>query len=139
SLRVAIGIDNNMGHRITHLDTALFGSDLNGLLPGVNTVRVVIPKMMLFPGRYRMTIFSSVNGAVADWIKDAVSFDVESGDFYGAGHLPLPSQAEFLSEHRFVLGNEPAGLQQGATFDRLPGDCTSQPDTLGFTRNRTYP
>jgi lipopolysaccharide transport system ATP-binding protein len=102
-LRIAIGIDNEMGQRVTHLDTALQGSDVNGLPPGFGSVRVVIPRMVLFPGRYRVTIFSTVNEDIADWIKDAASFDVEPGDYYGTGHLPLPMQGVFLSEHRFVV------------------------------------
>jgi hypothetical protein len=44
-----------------------------------------------------------VNEDIADWIKDAASFDVEPGDYYGTGHLPLPMQGVFLSEHRFVV------------------------------------
>jgi homopolymeric O-antigen transport system ATP-binding protein len=103
SFRIAIGIDNELGQRVTHLDTGLQGSDVNALPPGFGNVRVVLPRIALVPGRYRLTLFSTANGGVADWIRDAVSFDVEAGDYYGTGQLPLPNQGVFLAEHHFVL------------------------------------
>jgi lipopolysaccharide transport system ATP-binding protein len=103
-LRISIGIDNEMGQRLLHLDTALQGSDVTGFPPGFGSVRVVVPRIPLFPGRYRLgSIFSSLNGDITDWVKDAASFEVEPGDYYGTGQLPLPTQGVFLSEHRFVL------------------------------------
>jgi lipopolysaccharide transport system ATP-binding protein len=59
--------------------------------------------MALIPGRYRLTLYSTVDGVIADWIKNAVVFDVEAGDFYGSGQLPPHGQGMFLLEHRFVV------------------------------------
>jgi lipopolysaccharide transport system ATP-binding protein len=102
NLRIALGIDNEMGQRVALLDTVLLGSDLSGILPGRGHVLVVVPKMALMPGRYRVTLYSTINGVIADWIKNAASFDVESGDYYGTGQLPEHGQGMFLMEHRFV-------------------------------------
>jgi homopolymeric O-antigen transport system ATP-binding protein len=102
-LRISLGIDNETGARVALLDTILLGADISGLAPGLQSVRVVIPKMALIPGRYRMTIFATLNRVIADWIENAATFDVEAGDFYGTGHLMLDEQGMFLLDHRFVL------------------------------------
>jgi lipopolysaccharide transport system ATP-binding protein len=104
-LRIALGIDNEMGQRVALLDTMLLGADMSGLLPGRGHVRVVIPKMALIPGRYRVTLYSTINGIIADWIKSAAIFDVESGDYYGTGQLPEHGQGMFILDHRFVAGS----------------------------------
>jgi len=70
-------------------------------------VEVHIPRMTLAPGRYGFTLFATVNGEIADWIKNAGTFDVEAGDFYGTGHLPPEGQGCFLMEHGFTLGTAP--------------------------------
>jgi lipopolysaccharide transport system ATP-binding protein len=55
------------------------------------------------PGRYRFNIYATVNGVVADWIKDAASFDVEVGDFFGSGRLPPSEFALVMVAHRFAV------------------------------------
>ncbi len=42
----------------------------------------------LLPGRQTMNVYCTVNGVIADWIVDAITFDVSEGDFYGTGRLP---------------------------------------------------
>jgi lipopolysaccharide transport system ATP-binding protein len=101
--RIALGIDDEMGQRVALLDTMLVGADMLGMSPGRRNVRVVIPKMALMPGRYRLTLYSTINGIVADWIKDAAIVDVESGDYYGTGHLPEHGQGMLVLDHRFVV------------------------------------
>jgi lipopolysaccharide transport system ATP-binding protein len=59
--------------------------------------------MTLIPGRYRLTIYSDVNGIIADWIKNAAIFDVEAGDYYGTGRLPPVGQGMFLMDCRFTV------------------------------------
>jgi lipopolysaccharide transport system ATP-binding protein len=118
---ISLGIDNEMGQRVALLDSMLVGTEISGLPPGHGSVRVVIPKMALIPGRYRLTIYATVNGIIADWIKNAAIFDVEAGDYYGTGQLPPHGQGMFVLDHRFVVSNlrtefESAGA---ASFRRL--------------------
>ena len=101
--RIALGIDDEMGQRVALLDSMLVGADMSGISPGRGNVRVVIPKMALIPGRYRLTLYSTINGIIADWIKDAAIFDVESGDYYGTGHIPEHGQGMLVLDHRFVV------------------------------------
>jgi lipopolysaccharide transport system ATP-binding protein len=100
---IALGIDNEIGQRVALLNSVLVGADMSGLLAGYGSVRAVIPRMALIPGRYRVTIFATVNGIIADWIKDAIGFDVEPGDYYGTGQLPEQGQGLFVLDHRFVV------------------------------------
>jgi lipopolysaccharide transport system ATP-binding protein len=103
-LQISLGVDNEMGQRLALLDTSLLATDIASILPGAVSVRVVIPKMPLTPGRYRLTIYSAINDVIVDWVKDAMTFDVESGDFYGTGRLPPLGQGMFLADHHFVTG-----------------------------------
>jgi len=108
-VHISVGIDNEMGQRVALLDSMLTGSDIARLPPGPASVRVVIPKVSLMPGRYRLTLYMTVNGIIADWIKNAASFDVESGDYFGTGRLPPHGQGMFMLDHRFVVGDGESG------------------------------
>jgi lipopolysaccharide transport system ATP-binding protein len=103
-LRIALGIDDEMGQRVAVLDTMLTGDNISDLSPGQGSVRVILPRMALTPGRYRVTIFSTINGTIADWIKNAAVFDVVAGDYYGTGQLPPHGKGMFLMDHKFVAG-----------------------------------
>jgi lipopolysaccharide transport system ATP-binding protein len=112
-LRIALGIDDEKGQRVALLDTVLVGAHILSISPGRKDVRVVIPKMALIPGRYRLTLYSTVEGVIADWIKDAAIFDVESGDYYGTGHLPQHGEGMLILDHRFVAGGCRAESETG--------------------------
>jgi lipopolysaccharide transport system ATP-binding protein len=102
NVRIALGIDDEAGQRITILDTALIDTNINDLPPGRTNVRAVIPRLSLLPGRYQLTLFAANNGVTADWLKNVAVFDVEGGDYYGTGHLPPQGQGKFLLDYRFV-------------------------------------
>jgi lipopolysaccharide transport system ATP-binding protein len=103
NLQVSVGIDNDLDRRVALLDTALANGNISKVRPGNTSVRIKIPKLPLTPGRYRVTIYTAVNDVIADWIRHAAFFDVEGGDFYGAGRLPPPDQAIVLVEHSFSV------------------------------------
>ena len=70
--------------------------------PGRTSVRIVIPRMTLTPGRYRISAWAGLNGSDADWILDAGLFDVEEGDYYGTGRLPTTGRVAFLMDHQIL-------------------------------------
>jgi lipopolysaccharide transport system ATP-binding protein len=115
NFHISLGIDNEMGQRVALLDTMLVGAEILGLPRGQGRVSVVIPKMALIPGRYRLTLYSTVNGVIADWIKSAAVFDVEAGDYYGTGQLLPQGHGLFLLDHRFVVNGRWAELDMGGT------------------------
>ena len=102
-LRVALDIDNELGQRVV-LDTRLTGDDISGLPPGPASVRVVIPRLALLPGRYRLTFYATLNGIVSDWLEDAAVIDVEPGDYFGTGNLPAQGHGVMvLLDHEFIV------------------------------------
>lgn len=100
-LSVSVGVDNELGQRILLLDSALLGSDIEGVMPGPGTLRIVLKRLGLLPGRYHLTIFATANGVIVDWVKNAAVFDVEAGDYFGSGRLPSAGEALFVVDHTF--------------------------------------
>ena len=103
NLQIAIGIDDHLGNRIAHLNNEAT-NDFFSIVPAhVNCVEVQIGRLPLTQGRYGFTIFSTVNGTIADWIQNAGFFTVESGDYYGTGKIPPPGQGNFYIDYKFKL------------------------------------
>jgi lipopolysaccharide transport system ATP-binding protein len=100
NVRIAVGIDNVMGQRIALLDTELLGTNIPVVLPGRQSVRMTIPRMALVPGQYQLTVYSTVRGVIADWIKNAHTIYVEAGNYYNTGRLPESGQGIVLMDHR---------------------------------------
>jgi lipopolysaccharide transport system ATP-binding protein len=103
AVRICAGVDNYIGERILIWSTHLADEDFPKVGVDVEGVRIHIPCMTLAPGRYGFTLFASINGEVADWIKNAGRFDVEAGDFYGSGRMPDAGQGCFVMNHTFTL------------------------------------
>jgi lipopolysaccharide transport system ATP-binding protein len=106
NLRVAVGIDNNLGDRLLVLATNLVQGDFAEAPANLAQVILRIPRLALAPGRYGFTLYSAISGEVADWIKSAGWIDVEPGDYYGTGQLPRRDQGPFLIEHSFELASQ---------------------------------
>jgi lipopolysaccharide transport system ATP-binding protein len=66
-----------------------------------------VPRLGLLPGRYHLTIFATVNSVIVDWVKNAGLFDVESGDYFGTGQLPLQGEGLFVIDHSFQYEKAP--------------------------------
>jgi lipopolysaccharide transport system ATP-binding protein len=96
SLGFAVGIDDQMGLRVAHLGECA-EADLSRVPADVRSIEIRIDKLPLMPGRYFFTIFSTVDGQIADWVQQAGSFLVDPGDYFGNGKLP--PQGVVLVEH----------------------------------------
>jgi len=99
NVNIAIGMDNSLGHRVWHLANESTGA----IFPDFDVERDVfcfdIPRMPLVADNYSMVLFLSSQNTIIDWIENAVSFRVESGDFYGTGRLPPAGQGCFLADY----------------------------------------
>ena len=104
SVRVALEIDDEAGRRVALLSTRLAGNDFPTLESDVDTLSVHVPRLTLAPGKYGIALFCSVGGEIADRVKNAASFDVEGGDFYGSGQMPSQGQGCMLIDHSFEFG-----------------------------------
>ncbi|MGA9778109.1 MAG: ABC transporter ATP-binding protein [Verrucomicrobiia bacterium] len=103
---LSIGVDNELGQRVLLLDTTLLGQDFEFIAAGSGRIRIIVPRLCLLPGRYHITIYATVSGVIADWIKGAAFFDVEGGDYFGTGQLPPNGQGMFVTPHRFFCEPE---------------------------------
>jgi lipopolysaccharide transport system ATP-binding protein len=108
SVDLSVGIDNQFGQRVALLDSEMIGANIPAFVPGRHRVRFIIPRMPLIPGRYRLTLFASIGGEPADWIKDACTLDVEAGDFFGTGRLggAESGQGLVLIEHEIAVSDK---------------------------------
>jgi lipopolysaccharide transport system ATP-binding protein len=102
-LIISIGIDDENGQRITHLNNGITNQIFEHFNEGVFIVKINIPSIPLKSGNYTLTLFSSVNNEVADWIQEATVLQVESGDFFKTGKLPEESQGSFYINHKFSM------------------------------------
>jgi lipopolysaccharide transport system ATP-binding protein len=103
NLHVAIGIDNHLGNRIALLSNEITNEVFASVPTRVNSVNVHLKRLPLMPGRYTFTLFSSLNGVIADWIQNAGFFVVESGDYYRTGKCPPAGQGNILMDYKFSL------------------------------------
>lgn len=102
NLHVAMGIDDVYGQRILHLSNETTGQIFD-VADGSSRVSIHLPRCPLLPGSYGFTLFSTVNGEMADYLLNAGTFHVESGDYFGTGRLPAGDQGSFITDHRFTL------------------------------------
>lgn len=80
----AIGIENALGLRIGVLSNELIKKKL--LNNGKNGYfKSEILNLPLASGYYKITLYCSINGIIADWIKEVFSFEVTGGDYYRTG------------------------------------------------------
>lgn len=105
NLVINLGLDNQVDQRITLLSNELTGHTFPTVPTEVDRIEIVIPRMPLKPGRYKFTLFGTINGIIADWIQNAGFFDVEPGDYYGTGKLPPLAQGDFLIDHQFRISS----------------------------------
>ncbi len=101
-LEISMGIDDQYGQRITHLSNTVSGQSFANA-EGKRCVRIEVPKCPLRNGNYTFTIFARVAGDTADYLLNAGSFQVESGDFFGTGRAPDEDQGTFFVDHSFAL------------------------------------
>lgn len=102
-LQISIGVDDENGIRITHLSNSSTNQIIESFKEGTFKVNVNLPNVPLKQGGYTLTLFSSVNSEVADWIQEATVLQVEAGDFFKTGKLPEDSQGNFYINHSFNL------------------------------------
>ncbi len=80
-------IKNGQGRRIAYCSSDIVGSDFTGI-PASGVVECVIPALPLLPGMYFLDIGCKVAGGWADFIYEAVEFEVADRGFYPTKLLP---------------------------------------------------
>jgi lipopolysaccharide transport system ATP-binding protein len=81
----------------------LFRTNFNNsnltMLPGVSKIKCQIHRLPLVIGMYRVSAFISyADQETLDFINDASSFSIDSGDFFGTGSPGLPNHCKILAD-----------------------------------------
>ena len=101
NLNIAIGVNNDMGERLTVFNNEVTNQPFSSV--STNMVEIDIFHLPLTKGQYTLVLYASVNNEIADWIQEACTMEVESGDFFESGKLPLEGQGAFYIKHSFAL------------------------------------
>lgn len=102
-LNVAIGLDDELGTRVAQLSNDLTAQSFGDINSEVFTVRITVPRLPLKQGSYRCTLFSGIGGEVSDWIQEAVTLNVDAGDYFHSGKIPPDGQGFVCMDHSFEL------------------------------------
>jgi lipopolysaccharide transport system ATP-binding protein len=103
---VAFALYNRSRIQLTDLSNISTGDFFYGRVPRTGVFRCRIPRLPLNAGRYVYNAIVRSGMAVEDFIKEAGSFDVEGGDFFGSGRLVDQGQGDVLIEHGWDLVGE---------------------------------
>jgi lipopolysaccharide transport system ATP-binding protein len=99
TVSVAIAFNSLSGENKFMVLTELQDKDYKEV-EGTGFFECEIEKFPLSPGRYLINIFAKTEGGeILDWIQEALSIDVENGDFYGFGRNISASHNCVLIEH----------------------------------------
>lgn len=101
NFQIDIGINNHLDERIAWLSTS--NTDDSAKLDDKdNSVEFIVRNCPLAPGEYNCNLFCAINGDVADWIANVLSFTIVEKDYYGTGKLIPKNQGDVLLEYEIV-------------------------------------
>ncbi|MCE3279646.1 MAG: Teichoic-acid-transporting ATPase [Bacteroidetes bacterium] len=103
NLHIAVAFDDEFGQRISHMNNEITNEIFNSIPDDCNEVEVHIPRFPFKHGLYTFSLYATVNGELADWLNEAGTIDVESGDFYNTGKQLPDGQGKFLFQYNFKL------------------------------------
>jgi lipopolysaccharide transport system ATP-binding protein len=99
NVRIDLAFDNNLDERVSWCSTDLlpFTFDFNK-----NKIDFKIMNFPLSPGEYSITLFSSVNNEISDWIQSCHFFQVMEKDYYQSGKLPTFKEVDVLLDFKII-------------------------------------
>jgi hypothetical protein len=110
---VVLGICSAVGERIFTVG-ARFSSDFKWTLTGKGTLTCCVPGLALAAGEYRVMAATGnrIQRKDIDCVEDALTFRVETVDYFGTGETLLPGQGHFAvrSEWRRISVADEVGL-----------------------------
>lgn len=102
NVHISIAFYNTFGEGVLFLSNDISNAFFEEI-PGKATFVCSLDKFPLMPGSYSVNIYCTVNGVVADWVKDAARVDVEYGDFYGSGKLPPSGYGAVVTPYDWIV------------------------------------
>ena len=99
---VAITIYSLLGQQLCTLYSVFSGNTFTRIST-CGQFKCFVPRLPLAPGGYKADLWSDAGGEVIDWIRDAVTFEVADGDFFGTGRMPnISVHGPFLVSHQWT-------------------------------------
>jgi len=96
---VSIGLNSSLDDvRVCVFHSRIAGYQLT-LQPPQTTIFCIIPKVLLSPGRYRLSLKIMAGSQRLFYLPNLMNVDVVAGDFYGTGRLPDSWGGVCLIEH----------------------------------------
>lgn len=95
---LSFDIFDERGNRVLLFRTT-FTNEFISVNSGLNFIECRIQELPITLGKYRTSVFiSHADREVFDHIKDASSFSVEGGNFFGTGSIGLPNHCKILTK-----------------------------------------
>jgi lipopolysaccharide transport system ATP-binding protein len=105
SFDAELAFETPAGQRVCTAHSAYEPTRLHEQRVGDQVFTCEIPKLLLVPGEYKISVGLAVMNTEADWVEDAARLTVIKSDYYGTGIVP--TRGAFLLDNRWTLG-EPA-------------------------------
>jgi lipopolysaccharide transport system ATP-binding protein len=121
-VRIALCCENTGQHTLDDVSlsigfftvdgTYLFGcrssavGSLFSLPPGMSSVSCHVPRWPLNGGRYIFNLKADRQGDTLDWVREAGILDVEAGDYFGTGDVPMARRPGVLVDNHWSASVE---------------------------------
>jgi lipopolysaccharide transport system ATP-binding protein len=97
-VQISVGFYNPYGEGTLYLSNDVVGREFADV-PAEGTLICKFDRIPLMPGSYTVNLYCTVNGILADWVRDAARVNVEDGDYYGSGKLPPKGYGSVVVPH----------------------------------------
>ena len=102
NVHISVGFYTPFGEGCLYLSNDLTGDALDQL-PRAGALVCRLDKLGLLPGSYSVNLYCTVNGVLADWVRNAAEVSIEPGDFFGTGKLPPPGYGHVAVDHEWTV------------------------------------
>ena len=104
SIEVAFALFDVNGAGVSEVSTKTAGAHIARIV-GECMVECVFDRFPLLPGTFRVNLFCTSNGQIADWVLDAAQFEVAVSNFYASGFYPAPGYGSVAVDYRWEIHN----------------------------------
>jgi lipopolysaccharide transport system ATP-binding protein len=102
-VRVCVGFDTADGERVVLLDSNMKGELLD--LSKDSKVKFELDKLMVVPGRYKLTMYCASNGIIQDYIRDLAFITIKDGNFFNLDQIHFDTKAFFFTDFNIKLSS----------------------------------
>ena len=101
-----LGVQSALGERVFTVG-ARFSREFRWKMQGAGVLTCRVPRAALAPGEYRVMVAMGrrINPQDVDCVEDALTFRVETLDYFGTGEVLLPGQGYFAVQSEWALAS----------------------------------